>query len=518
MGLFRKTIKLKHKYIAALSYLYFIIPIILFYWGWVRLYYSIPLSAFLLLGFSFLYRDQLKDNEDMINLPILAFIIPIVIIMIWALLSGQCGLFVQTYDWHGRNAVLRDLINYSWPVYYPKTGNALNFYFVFWLVPALVGKVLGWKAAYLALFIWVSLGVSLSFLLICFCIKAEKLRDTILVIVIFIIWGGVNIFGMLLAYSANVVETLNVIGGDLWLRDQWFGEPYRYNYEYSSNNTLLQWVFHQSVTTWVATPLFLSNKSIRNYIFLGLCLFAFCPIPFIGLMLMMICSGFEQLIESIKNKNIAKIFKDVISKQNIMALLAIVLPFFLFYSSNPAVSEKSIGGGIKFYYPIEAFTIKRIILLLIFYLISYGVYMLAIKKDHKKDKFFYVVGIILMIIPLLQVGKGRDFCMRGCIAPLFVVMIWVIQYIIKRTREKKIDASIVTLIILLSFSSFNFTATLFKWTRAYINNGGPIVCDDLETYGNNNPEDESDITDFINCLIKEPENTKFYKYIGKELK
>ena len=130
MGLFRKTIKLKHKYIAALSYLYFIIPIILFYWGWVRLYYSIPLSAFLLLGFSFLYRDQLKDNEDMINLPILAFIIPIVIIMIWALLSGQCGLFVQTYDWHGRNAVLRDLINYSWPVYYPKTGNALNFYFL----------------------------------------------------------------------------------------------------------------------------------------------------------------------------------------------------------------------------------------------------------------------------------------------------------------------------------------------------------------------------------------------------
>jgi len=49
----------------------------------------------------------------------------------WTVFSGLGGAFPQKNDLHWRNAILHDLLNYSWPVRYAD-GSALTYYLAFW--------------------------------------------------------------------------------------------------------------------------------------------------------------------------------------------------------------------------------------------------------------------------------------------------------------------------------------------------------------------------------------------------
>ncbi|WP_027205180.1 hypothetical protein [Butyrivibrio fibrisolvens] len=80
-------------------------------------------------------------------------------------MSGIGGFVWQRTDFHARNALLHDLIDYSWPVIY-ESGSGLVYYLTFFLIPALVGKVLGFKAAEVVLYIISVAGVIIVFLLL----------------------------------------------------------------------------------------------------------------------------------------------------------------------------------------------------------------------------------------------------------------------------------------------------------------------------------------------------------------
>ena len=45
----------------------------------------------------------------------------------------------------GREAYFRDLINFKWPLIYPNSGYGYVNYFAHWVVPALFGKIFGYK-------------------------------------------------------------------------------------------------------------------------------------------------------------------------------------------------------------------------------------------------------------------------------------------------------------------------------------------------------------------------------------
>ena len=60
--------------------------------------------------------------------------------LLWGYLGGQTGFFYQNSDWGYRNAIYRDLITNSWPVYYPQKDTALVYYIGHWLVPAALTK------------------------------------------------------------------------------------------------------------------------------------------------------------------------------------------------------------------------------------------------------------------------------------------------------------------------------------------------------------------------------------------
>lgn len=162
----KRMIAISSKKLALSAYLYMVIPIVIFFIGWLKVWLGIGLSGILLYGLYFLITRRYQE-EEYFYIEIKGILLLSAVVAVWIFMTGIGGYFYQRWDWHTRNAILRDLIDYSWPVIYPETGNALVYYYVFWMVPALVGKALGWAAANLTLYIWSVVGIGISMLLLC---------------------------------------------------------------------------------------------------------------------------------------------------------------------------------------------------------------------------------------------------------------------------------------------------------------------------------------------------------------
>src|SRR3972149_5242277 len=154
------------RWLFRFTYLYLTLPFIIFCMGWLRLSIAIPVTALIL----WVLWQLLKHSPD--NLfPISNSQFPIYLLLLtglWVFLSGVGGYAFQNWDHHWRNAVLRDLINYDWPVVYSSAERGpfkmLIYYVGYWLPAALAGKLLGWKFAKFFLFFWTWLWGFLSVL------------------------------------------------------------------------------------------------------------------------------------------------------------------------------------------------------------------------------------------------------------------------------------------------------------------------------------------------------------------
>lgn len=134
MKLEDKGIRISSKKLVLLAYCYMVIPIIIFFVGWLKIGIGIVLSFVLLFGlYHFIKKRYEKDEYFFIEAK--SICIMLALVCIWVFLSGVGGYFCQRSDLHWRNAVFRDLIDYSWPVIYPETGNALVYYYIYWMLP-----------------------------------------------------------------------------------------------------------------------------------------------------------------------------------------------------------------------------------------------------------------------------------------------------------------------------------------------------------------------------------------------
>ncbi|HAX68221.1 MAG TPA: hypothetical protein DCY14_01310, partial [Anaerolineae bacterium] len=181
-----------------LSYIYLILPFILFLFGWVRLTIAIPLALILL----FTLWQLLKQPSTTHYSPFTIHWSPstvywLLLTTFWLLLSGIGGYAFQNWDHNWRNVVLRDLMNFDWPVYYaqPESGpvKMLVYYVGFWLPSALIAKFTNWQVANFALFIWSLLGLLLVTHYLANFFKTSNLKAALLLI----LFSGLDILGTL---------------------------------------------------------------------------------------------------------------------------------------------------------------------------------------------------------------------------------------------------------------------------------------------------------------------------------
>ena len=402
--------------ITAIAYLLF--PLIIFVLGNCRWTISLP---FLLLESWMLFRILRASSQGSTSdkkrwkdwLPALT------ILAAWVLLSGIGGYMYQNSDHDTRNAILRDLIRHDWPVTYQQESGSgtktfgLVYYTGFWLPAALVGKLLGWKAANLALFLWTLLGVGLTTALVRKRIKSSWVFAAILLVA----FSGLDFLGKSLVSIAGIVDY-----PPLWppiSHLEWWSVMF----QYSSFTSQLFWVFNQAIPCWVAMGLILTEINKRNLVFtwsLGFFLSPIAMAAFLPLLALRVFTTQQGETAGVISKTKALILRlkqsliDVLSLENLLGGGAVLLLSLAYFSANPYGTR---FGLIEFKIPV-------LILMLFFITFDYLLLWLLLRTQYKGNPGFLLTGILLFLIPFFSLGKGYDFSMRASLTYLFCLMVW----------------------------------------------------------------------------------------------
>lgn len=503
-----KKILIPFKWVVLAAYAILILPILIFFLGWLKWYWGVLFSGILLFGTFCMIKKDYWNNTDKLELPILHLILIVVVFGLWILYSGSCGVGVSNFDTPWRTAYLRDLIDFKWPVYYPETDSGLCYYFIFWLVPALFGKIGGLEVAFIVQWFWMLFIIFVSFLLILYLFKDYRSQVLWLICSFIILWSGINILGTILT---DIMGWNPYNGIDLRCLEGYCDAFYNgesFNFLYRCNNDCLNEIYNQ-LPIIICVPLFLQNRKIHNFAFLGIALFPFSPWGTIGLGILMIIDAFYFIA-----KNSFKLFlKEAVSIQNISSILSVFVVFAIFFTANSR-TDATQGGGFGIL-TFSKFDFPRIIGLFIFWICEFGIYFVLIWSKYKKDWHFFVLLPILLFIPFFWAGNmgGRDFCMNVSLPALYILMIYMIGYVKDEVMGKILNIKNFVLIVCLLAAT---TTPIFDWAgkaKIMVAQKSIVVQDDnFYTYSNKNPED------LMNQLVVYPDEKLFYKLLAKSYK
>lgn len=501
----KKTVSIPFKWVAITAYAVLVIPILIFFFGWLRWYWAILFSLVLLFGIGWMIKKEYLKKQDKLEIPMIHTFIAIIVLGLWVIYAGNCGVSVSNYDTQYRTAVLRDLVEYGWPVYYPQTGGNLVYYLTFWMVPALVGKVLGMNAAFVALWLWQFIVVVLSFLLILYLIKDVKPHTVWTSCLFFMMWSGLNVIGAIV----TDVLGLNLYGFQLGLNENYcdmFFNGESFNFYYRSNQDFICEPYNQ-IVIWLCVPLMLENRQIKNYAVIGLLIFPYSPWATIGIALLMIAD----IINSVKEMGFVRFAKEAISIQNICVLLSVFVVFGLFFTSSSRIGGNSEGSfGVI---TLSKFDSPRILGLVIFWNCEFLIYFIFLYTKNKQDKLFKSLLPILLFIPFFWIGNiwGRDFCMNVSLPALFVLMIYMIKYFLEEVWHKELNLKIMAFICCLVIAA---SSPVMDWAvkaKTMISNKSMSVQNDSTyTYSNKNPEE------YGNFVVTDADRFAFFKILSKK--
>ena len=184
-------------FLNKISIIYLSIPLFIFVLGWYNPFFA----CISVLALFFLLRNVLLKNNDNKYFYIEKDYVVIIglICLGWVIISGIGGFCWQHEDWHVRNALIHDLINFNYPVVY-KNDTALVYYLGLFLPQALVGKFLlmlnfsgsvAFQVANIFSIFYFSFGIFLSMLYFVITTNAKGLKF-IVAIAVFILFSGLD--------------------------------------------------------------------------------------------------------------------------------------------------------------------------------------------------------------------------------------------------------------------------------------------------------------------------------------
>lgn len=444
---------LSYQRLEIYSILYIYLGVLIFILGWVRLIIAVPCAVIFLY---LLYKNYFKIGEVVFdNILIRKSIVSVIVlgILAWLLASGIGGFCKQSGNWHKHNAILHDLITYNWPVRYILDNNEnamLSYYLLFYLFPAFVGKLCGFRCAEIVLFLQSALGIFLIYLHICYYLKLNTEKKQIGVFILLIIFGGNVLLGRWI-YGYIHPE-------DLSLSFHWFSNTVRI--QYSSHIVLIRWVFPQCIVPWLVTLMLLENPyKVEEFAWIGIPVFTYSCFAFVGLIPFFVILAFAQLYQ---NKNIIKWIRRILSAQNIYAIF-LIMPIFVFYISGNIFQEKPDIVGFHFIDYSGNFG-----LYIIFCLSDFLIWSIFICKKELKNLIFYISNGILLCLPLFWFGTWNDLCMRASIPALFALALFFYRYILHfeiRKNIHKIQFALCT--SMLFFSALPQVNELVKNARYF---------------------------------------------------
>ena len=504
--------KILHTVILGMAVFYVVFPIIVFLYGWTKK----PIAVCgCILCFYFMVRLikelSYKAEFDVIDPKghMIFWIVSVLLLALWVLFSGIGGFSYQTWDFSARNPMFHDLSDHPWPVYFNISAEPLFaremfgsgetqtatyiYYFAWWLPVAALTKLFHWSRAVsdAALLLWAVLGVFLSF----YCLVCYLKKYSYWILAAVILFGGMD-FAMYVLMEGKVPFKGHV--------EWWAGY-----FQYSSNSAQLYWVFNQSIPIWVVMSLLLLATDTKRKI--GLCslVFAYSPFAAIGIIPIAMASCIK--IKGGGKNTIYKIFKDVVSTENIGIPFMMLCIFGTFYLHN----KNSIGQtGIIFLLHPE---FKILTVYIIFLVMEVLIYFLLVGRYAWNWEYYWIILTELILIPLYVAGKYNDFAMRASIPAIYLMMVMVLKYLLDsqiksdHNVRRRILAAAVVIGFLTSAVELqrNISITLTASEEEYRND--PVVSFEKVKYGS----DEFTRLIFDQYLSVDYKDSLFYKYIAE---
>ncbi len=445
--------------IAAIS---LVLPVIVFLFGFIKFYIALPVSlVFLFTLFKFIKNNKNIEGNTLGKKSWIYIIISLIIVFLWIFLSGIGSFSYQNdgsleylyvsrfekgnyvaYDWDVRNAVFKDLVNESWPLKvhlqdqaimdFIKIGPeyAFSYYYTYWLIPALVGKIFGIGVANLFLLLY-------SFMLVFLTINLlnKKLKGNIVITtIIFILFSGMDILLFRKQFPDIIFKFNHIEKAITYL-------------QYSSNTTLLYWVFNQSIMTWLVMAVLINLEDLKSILFISALTFAYSPFATLGLVpivAVLIIKNYinKEKIEKINKEVVFKFIRQFISVEALCAIFLLIIYGTYYTASDTAIADKGWTWDIS-----KMSFLEFIKLYVEFIVVEVLVYFILLVRRNKKDPIFWVVTIELVVFPFYIMTYSNDLMMRGSIPALFILCYFVIKYMLESDKVKVIIPMLIVLII-----------------------------------------------------------------------
>ena len=405
-------ISINGKWLAVCSLIYLYLSLLIFFVTWTKWYIALLAIGATIYGCISIMKDYAPKDQPVLHVYSLALIS--VFLLMAGLVSGWGGWMTQWADWAKHNALLNDLVNYDWPVYYREAANPsmLTYYIGQYLVPALIGKVTGsFRVAEVMMYIWGEVGLFLIAFQLMRIMNASMFAKQVCVVVILVGFGGCLFLSEML---------LDLFSGIAGFDKHWMTAVNGSVLQYRNHYVNLSWVMPQCIAAWLTVSLWWERrKKISVYIPLMLPSLLYGAFSFLGIALMaMICAIYESILEK---RSLIVFVKQAFSPANIASMVAVGIPLLLYFSGN-VFSAKDPSAG---------FSIQHINIWLYvsFCLGHFGIYALLSGKRHLQNGMFIAAVILLSILPFFKIGYYNDLVMSTSIPAIFVIMICVIDTI-----------------------------------------------------------------------------------------
>ena len=521
-----KELTFEYKIIKAVCLAALIIPTIMFFLGWIKPIISIPLTLMLLGSYVFaLIKD---DDRRQIKVGLNELIFILIVVTLWCVLTGIGGVTASKADLYWRNPIYADIIFKEWPVrYYEEfNGYGFSYYIGYWLVPGAISKIftflgqdIAWNVGRIALIIWTAFLLCLCSLLLKVYTKAKGFKSTVIMMLLFVFFSDMDII------SLGIQTAFNNLQEVFFVKLRHF-EHLTCCWQFSSMSTQLAWAFNQSVPAWLASLLFINEKTAKSYALIGLSIMITSPLPLVGLGALMMTFAARDLFKSMKDGTLRSGIRQILSPTNILAAISIFPPVAMYYSSNGS------GGNMELGLSYAAIHWKSYLAFMI------GCHIVTTLVLLKKDHIFECVLLLcsFCIFPIIFIGQSAldikkypldiatnsDFCMRATIPAIVILMAMVARYFFGSKNKK--DLRVVLLTIIMALGLLAPMAEMISSIEGAINperayfypySRSLMTLEDMDPYLVFNTDTETNSIREESNFICITEESNFYKYLAR---
>ncbi len=421
-----KKINVTRKVNLILTILYIYIPIFVFLVGYVKWYITLPTVMLVIYFLFFMVKGYLEEDINYRNIKVSVYLIVVICLLIgfFCVSIGMGGFFSQSGDWFKHNAILHDLCERKWPVYYTeKETSMLTYYIGQYLVPSLIGKVTGsFRYAEIALLIWAVIGICLVYFNLLRIVRADNWKKQLVTLLIFLFFSG----ALILAQSI----LKGIYPDEIYMGDSrhWIIVN-NIMLQYRSNLVMMRWVFPQCIVPWLIAELFLEyHKRIEYYVLLFLPSVLFGTFSIIAF-LVFACSSVVYHALQTRGKDF---WKKCFSLANVLTAISLGTILFFYFWGYVRVQKPDY-----LMLQMQSYGISYLFVYVTFCLCMFGIYAICIFEENKKNFIYYISIALLLSIPCFKMGLYNDFVMCVSIPVLFILMIYIMQFLFNESNHAK---------------------------------------------------------------------------------